>query len=94
MLIGAVAGFAAMLATGSATAGFIPAAGARTASSLIFAFLKLFWIGLSAFVGHDLEGIPLQGLKGVEMPVLSTFLITTSWCICRWWCLERGNRHG
>jgi simple sugar transport system permease protein len=54
--------------------------------SLIFAFLTLslqanqvatglaltlFGIGLSAFVGHDLAGTPIQGLKGIEIPLLS-----------------------
>src|SRR5207244_3231600 len=86
MLVGAVAGFAAALATGSATAGFVAAAAAGAAMSLIFAFLTLslqanqvatglaltlFGVGLSAFVGHDLAGTPLHGLKGVEIPLLS-----------------------
>ncbi|PUA17774.1 ABC transporter permease [Glaciimonas sp. PCH181] len=87
MLVGAVAGFAATLASGSATLGFIAAATAGIALSLIFAFLTLtlqanqvatglaltlFGIGLSAFVGHDLAGTPIPGLKGIEIPVLST----------------------
>ncbi|WP_211460561.1 ABC transporter permease [Collimonas silvisoli] len=86
MLVGAVAGFAAALATGSATLGFAAAAAAGVAMSLIFAFLTLsmqanqvatglaltlFGIGLSAFVGHSLAGTPIQGLQGVEIPVLS-----------------------
>ncbi|KAF3996814.1 ABC transporter permease [Glaciimonas immobilis] len=86
MLVGAVAGFAAALTTGSATAGFVAAAAAGVAMSLIFAFLTLtmqanqvatglaltlFGIGLSAFLGHDLAGTPIQGLKGIDIPVLS-----------------------
>jgi ABC-type uncharacterized transport system permease subunit len=86
MLVGAVAGFAAALATGSATLGFAAAAAAGAAMSLIFAFLTLslqanqvatglaltlFGVGLSAFVGHDLAGTPIHGLKGVEIPLLS-----------------------
>ena len=86
MLVGAVAGFAANLATGSATLGFIAAAAAGIGLSLIFAFLTLsmqtnqvatglaltlFGVGLSAFVGHNLAGTPLPGLKGIEIPPLS-----------------------
>ena len=71
MLIGAVAGFAATLATGSDTVGFMAAAAAGVALSLVFGFLTLnlqtnqvatglaltlFGIGLSAFVGHNLAG--------------------------------------
>lgn len=86
MLVGAVAGFAATLATGSATLGFAAAAGAGMLMALIFALLTLtlqanqvatglaltlFGVGLSAFLGHGLAGTPLQGLKGVDLPVLS-----------------------
>ncbi|QRX84412.1 ABC transporter permease [Glaciimonas sp. PAMC28666] len=86
MLVGAVAGFAAALTTGSATAGFVAAAAAGVLMSLIFAFLTLsmqanqvatglaltlFGIGLSAFLGHDLAGTPIQGLRGITIPVLS-----------------------
>jgi simple sugar transport system permease protein len=86
MLVGAVAGFAANLASGSATLGFIAAAAAGVALSLIFAFLTLslqtnqvatglaltlFGIGLSAFVGHDLAGTPIPGLRGLDIPLLS-----------------------
>src|SRR5258708_9288527 len=67
MLIGAVAGFAATLATGSDTLGFVAAAFARVTLSLLSGFLTLnlpthhvatglalalFGIGLSAFVGY------------------------------------------
>lgn len=86
MLVGAVAGFAAALASGSATLGFIAAAAAGAALSLVFAFLTLslqtnqvatglaltlFGIGLSAFVGHDLAGTPIAGLQGVDIPLLT-----------------------
>ena len=86
MLVGAVAGFAVDLASGSATLGFIAAAVAGIALSLIFGFLTLnlqtnqvatglaltlFGIGLSAFAGHDLAGTPIRGLKGIKIPFLS-----------------------
>lgn len=86
MLVGAVAGFAATLASGSATLGFVAAAAAGTALSLIFAFLTLslqtnqvatglaltlFGIGLSAFLGHDLAGTPIAGVKALDIPLLS-----------------------
>lgn len=86
MLVGAIAGFAANLASGSAALGFVAAAAAGIALALIFAFLTLsmqtnqvasglaltlFGVGLSAFVGHDLAGTPLPGLKGMQIPLLS-----------------------
>ena len=86
MLVGAVAGFAATLATGSDAAGFAAAAAAGVALSLIFAFLTLtlqtnqvatglaltlFGTGFSAFVGHNLAGLPLNPLPSVVIPVLT-----------------------
>ena len=86
MLIGAVAGFAATLATGSDTVGFLAAAGAGVALSLAFGFLSLnlqtnqvatglaltlFGLGLSAFVGHNLAGTPLPPLPSITIPVLT-----------------------
>ncbi len=86
MLIGAVAGFAATLATGSDTLGFLAAAGAGVALSLAFGFLSLnlqtnqvatglaltlFGLGLSAFVGHNLAGTPLPPLPSITIPVLT-----------------------
>src|SRR6204780_1187216 len=83
MLIGAVAGFAATLATGSDTVGFLAAAGAGVALSLAFGFLSLnlqtnqvatglaltlFGLGLSAFVGHNLAGTPLPPLPSIPIP--------------------------
>ncbi|MBV8633825.1 MAG: ABC transporter permease, partial [Burkholderiaceae bacterium] len=85
MLTGAVAGFAATLASGSAVLGFIAAAAAGMALALVFAVLTLslqtnqvatglaltlFGVGLSAFVGHDFAGTPLPGVKALEIPVL------------------------
>jgi simple sugar transport system permease protein len=90
MLIGAVAGFAATLATGSDTVGFMAAAGAGVALSLAFGFLTLnlqtnqvatglaltlFGIGLSAFVGHNLAGTPLPPLPPIFIPGLSSIPI-------------------
>lgn len=81
MLIGAVSGFAATLATGSDFVGFIAAAAAGVALSLAFGFLTLnlqtnqvatglaltlFGIGLSAFVGHNLAGTPLPPLPTIK----------------------------
>ncbi|MET3135876.1 ABC-type uncharacterized transport system permease subunit [Undibacterium sp. GrIS 1.2] len=86
MLVGAVAGFAATLATGSPVIGFIAAACAGILMSLVFAVLTLslqanqvatglaltlFGIGLSAFVGHDFAGTPIAGLKKLPIPFLS-----------------------
>ena len=86
MLVGAVAGFAATLATGSPVIGFIAAACAGVLMSLVFAVLTLslqanqvatglaltlFGIGLSAFVGHDFAGTPIAGLKKLPIPFLS-----------------------
>jgi simple sugar transport system permease protein len=87
MLIGAVAGFAATLASGSDFIGFIAAASAGVALSLAFGFLTLnlqtnqvatglaltlFGIGLSAFVGHNLAGTPLPPLRVINIPGLSS----------------------
>jgi simple sugar transport system permease protein len=86
MLVGAIAGFATTLGTHNAALGFVAGAAAGAAMALVFALLTLtlqanqvaaglaltlFGIGLSAFVGHDLAGTPLPGMKGVEIPVLS-----------------------
>ncbi|MDY7540008.1 ABC transporter permease [Undibacterium sp. 5I1] len=86
MLVGAVSGFAATLATGSPIIGFFAAGCAGVLMSLIFAVLTLslqanqvatglaltlFGIGLSAFVGHDFAGTPIAGLKKLPIPFLS-----------------------
>lgn len=87
MLIGAVAGFAAALASGSHAVGFIAAAAAGVALSLVFGFLTLnlqtnqvatglaltlFGIGLSAFVGYNYAGLPVSKLPLIEIPVLTS----------------------
>jgi simple sugar transport system permease protein len=86
MLVGAVAGFAATLTTGSDTAGFAAAAVAGVLLSLVFGFLTitlqtnqvatglaltLFGTGFSAFAGHDYAGLPLNPLPGVVIPGLT-----------------------
>src|ERR1700722_12846060 len=86
MLIGAVAGFAATRSSGSDTVGFLAAAAAGVALSLVFGFLclnlqtnqvatglalTLFGIGLSAFVGHDLAGLPVARLEPLKIPLLT-----------------------
>ena len=90
MLMGAVAGFAATLATGSDTVGFLAAAAAGVALSLAFGFLTLnlqtnqvatglaltlFGLGLSAFVGHNLAGTPLPPLPAINIPGLTSIPI-------------------
>ena len=90
MLIGAVSGFGATLATGSDTVGFIAAAGAGVVLSLAFGVLTLnlqtnqvatglaltlFGIGLSAFVGHNLAGTPLPPLPSIVIPGLTSIPI-------------------
>jgi simple sugar transport system permease protein len=87
MLIGAVTGFAATRATGSDMVGFISAAAAAMALSLIFGFLTInlqanqvatglalamFGIGLSAFVGNSLAGLPVGRLEPIVIPGLTT----------------------
>lgn len=87
MLVGAVAGFAVSLYTGSPALAFAAAAAAGVLLSLVFAFLTLtmltnqvatglaltlFGVGLSAFAGHDFVGTPISGLKPIDIPGLST----------------------
>jgi simple sugar transport system permease protein len=86
MLIGAVAGFAAARTSGSDGVGFLAAASAGVALSLVFGFLTLnlqtnqvatglaltlFGVGLSAFVGHNLAGLPVERLAPINLPVLT-----------------------
>jgi simple sugar transport system permease protein len=86
MLVGAVSGFAATLASGSMTIGFFAGATAGMGMALVFAFLTqtlqtnqvatglalaLFGIGLSAFVGQHLSGQPLPPFKAEGIPLLS-----------------------
>src|SRR5271167_427580 len=86
MLIGAVSGFAATYATGSDIVGFLAAAAAGVALSLVFGFLTLnlqtnqvatglaltlFGIGLSAFVGYNYAGLPVNRLAPITIPGLT-----------------------
>jgi len=86
MLIGAVAGFIAMVASGTAIVGFLAAILAGAALSAVFAFLVLilqtnqvasglaltiFGVGVSAFWGLDYLGTPIQGLQAINIPFLS-----------------------
>ena len=86
MLVGAVAGFAVTLHTGSDSIGLLAAMAAAMAVSLIFAFLvltlqtnqvatglalTLFGVGLSAFVGRGLVGQTVLPLAHLHFPVLS-----------------------
>ena len=87
MLAGAVAGFATMHASGSATLGVLAGWGAGVALSSVFAFLTLtlqssqvatglaltiFGVGLSALAGQSLVGIALGGLPDFAVPGLSS----------------------
>jgi general nucleoside transport system permease protein len=86
MLVGAIAGFAAGLSSGSLTVAFLAAMAAGVAMSLLFGVLALtlqtnqvatglaltlFGVGLSAFVGRAYAGLPIAGLKAISIPVLS-----------------------
>ena len=86
MLVGAVTGFAVAVVTGSVPLGILAAALAGVLLSLVFGFLTLslmtnqvatglaltiFGIGLSAFVGLDYIGTPIEGLKPIAVPVLA-----------------------
>lgn len=86
MLVGAVAGFAATLHTGSIALGLAAALLAGMALSLVFAVLvltlqtnqvatglalTLFGSGLSAFAGRDLVGKTVSPLAPLDLPGLS-----------------------
>ena len=86
MLVGAVAAFATAVATGSLTLGLLAGMIAALSLAFIFGVLTLtlmsnqvatglaltlFGTGLSAFLGKDLIGIPLNGLAPIHLPVLS-----------------------
>jgi ABC-type uncharacterized transport system permease subunit len=87
MLVGAVAGFAVGLSSGSLALGFAAAALAGMAMSFIFAFLTLtlqtnqvatglaltlFGLGLSAFAGDSYVGMPIPALQNLDIPGLSS----------------------
>ncbi|UCE32689.1 MAG: ABC transporter permease [Burkholderiales bacterium] len=86
MLIGAVAAFAAMAASGSAWLALAAGALAGMAMAAVFALLALtlranqvatglaltiFGIGLSAFVGQGYVAVALRGMQPLVLPVLS-----------------------
>jgi general nucleoside transport system permease protein len=82
MLMGAVAGFAATYATGSDAVGFLAAAAAGVVLLMVFGFLAtnqvatglaltLFGIGLSAFVGYNYAGLPVNRLAAITIPGLT-----------------------
>jgi simple sugar transport system permease protein len=86
MLIGALTAFAVGATTGSLALGYVTAAAAAVLLSLLFAFLTLtlqanqvatglaltlFGVGLSAFAGRSFAGLPISGVKPLEIPLLS-----------------------
>jgi simple sugar transport system permease protein len=86
MLVGAVAGFAATVATGSPWLGILAGMAAGAAMALIFAVLALqlmanqvaaglaltlFGVGLSAFVGKPLESVAMASQPVWEIPLLA-----------------------
>lgn len=86
MLMGAVAGFIATLLTGNIFFGFMLAIIAGILMSQLFAVIALglsanqvatglaltiFGTGLSAFIGSDFVGKPIDGLNTIAIPVLS-----------------------
>ncbi|WP_432695274.1 ABC transporter permease [Marinobacterium sp. YM272] len=86
VLMGAVAGFVAALLSGSLMLGFLLAIAAGIAMSLLFGFIALglnanqvatglaltiFGTGLSAFIGSDFVGKPIDGLEPIAVPLLS-----------------------
>ena len=86
MLVGAIAGFAVGLTTGSLTLGYLAAAVAASLVALLFAVLTLslqtnqvatglaltlFGIGLSAFVGRGFVGMPIGRVPTLDIPRLS-----------------------
>lgn len=86
VLMGAVAGFVAALLSGSLILGFLLAIAAGIAMSLLFGFIALglnanqvatglaltiFGTGLSAFIGSDFVGKPIDGLEPIALPLIS-----------------------
>ncbi|HYD98841.1 MAG TPA: ABC transporter permease [Alphaproteobacteria bacterium] len=86
MLVGAVAGFAATVASGNYLLGILAAAAAGALMALLFAVLTLhllanqvatglaltlFGIGLSALIGRSYVGMPLERLPQLAIPGLS-----------------------
>lgn len=86
MIVGAIAGFAAAVETGSPLMGFVAAAVAGAALSLLFAgltqlalanqvasglALTLFGLGLSALMGQRYVGVKPPQMARVDLPLLS-----------------------
>lgn len=86
MLVGAVCGFAATVASGSVVVGVIAAAAAGAAMAFLFGVLTLslltnqvatglaltlFGVGLSALIGQGFVGIPLPKPPSLAIPLLS-----------------------
>ncbi len=86
MLMGAVTGVIVFLGIDSRVVGFVAAAGAGVAMSMLFAVLTqtfranqvasglaltIFGVGLSAFVGRPYEGAGIPSLPKVQIPFLS-----------------------
>ncbi len=86
MLVGAVSGFIVTVLTGSPYLGILAAIAAGVLMSLIFGgltqflltnqvatglALTIFGVGLSAFVGLNYIGTPIQGLQPIAIPGLS-----------------------
>jgi len=86
MLVGAVAAFAAGIASGSLVLAFLAGMLAATAVSLLFAFLTLslqtnqvatglaltlFGVGLSAFIGRGYAGMPIERVAKLDIHGIS-----------------------
>jgi simple sugar transport system permease protein len=86
MLVGAIAGFAVDVSSGSLVLGYLAAAGAGALIALLFGVLTLtlqtnqvatglaltlFGVGLSAFVGRGFVGIPIARVPPVHIPLLT-----------------------
>ena len=86
MLIGAVTAFAVGVSSGSLLLGYVAAAVAGMAVSLLFGVLTLtmqtnqvatglalalFGVGLSAFIGQSFVGLPIDRLPALHIPLLS-----------------------
>ena len=86
MLCGAIAGFAATVASGSATVGVLAGLAAGAGTALVFAVLTLtlqanqvaaglalsiFGVGLSAFAGKPFESVALPAPQSFAIPMLS-----------------------
>lgn len=86
LLMGAVVGFVVALLSGSVFLGFLLAIAAGVLMSLLFGAIALglnanqvatglaltiFGTGLSAFIGSEFVGKPIQGLEPIALPLLS-----------------------